>query len=325
MTAVAMDPGATALAGLVLLQVIQLCLNSCPSQTPFWFKKAPELKPIKDEFGEVIADQVWIEFGPIQNHKCVDYFRVESAKTDKFGLVKILSEKIGRYEPGTQVQVTPCTFYSFKVAGYEFFHGPETVFAVWSKETNFTLDYTPKFVKPPIVYEKVASTYSKVRSGYYNGLPPDDTISKRALSTLLKRSIYPYTTTPVPTTTEPFLIITVVWEMDFIDFPICVDRVEFQYLNIEWDESQYTKMYNETTGREGFIVHNKQLPCHEEFAFMVKVFGVNGKFTNTTWNPPSCVSTTPAPTTEGITAPEFERCHSGVSYVFYYLYCVGDY
>ena len=32
MVAPAMDPGVTALAGLVLLQVIQLCLNSCPSQ-----------------------------------------------------------------------------------------------------------------------------------------------------------------------------------------------------------------------------------------------------------------------------------------------------
>ena len=31
--------------------------------------------------------------------------------------------------------------------------------------------------------------------------------------------------------------------------------------------------YNETTGREGFVVHNKQLPCDDEFAFMVKVLG----------------------------------------------------
>ena len=32
MVAMAMDPGVAALAGLVLLQVIQICLNSCPSQ-----------------------------------------------------------------------------------------------------------------------------------------------------------------------------------------------------------------------------------------------------------------------------------------------------
>ena len=69
--------------------------------------------------------------------------------------------------------------------------------------------------------------------------------------------------------------------------------------------------YNETTGREGFVVHNKQLPCDDEFAFMVKVvvdhhpvssststphsqvYGVSGKYSNTSWNPPSCVSTTP--------------------------------
>ena len=87
--------------------------------------------------------------------------------------------------------------------------------------------------------------------------------------------------------------------------------------------------YNETTGREGFVVHNKQLPCDDEFSFMVKVpchkqlalqlssnslppslppslsplrsldhyhyqvYGVSGKYSNTSWNPPSCVSTTP--------------------------------
>ena len=32
-----------------------------------------------------------------------------------------------------------------------------------------------------------------------------------------------------------------------------------------------------------------------------------GRFTNTTWDPPSCVSTTPAPTTPPPTTPEFNR------------------
>lgn len=277
---------------------------SCPFQTPFWFKKAPELKPVYDEYGNMIADQVWIEFGPMQNHKCVDYFRVQSTKIDKFGRTRTLSEHIDRHQPGTQVTVVPCTLYYFKVAAYEMFHGSQLTFPVWSKEVNFTLDYTPKFIKPPIIYEKEATKGSRVRKS---------------------RGIYPYTTTPAPTTTEPFLIITVVWELSYIDFPICLDRVEFQYLNIEWDESSYTKMFNETEHREAFVVHNKMLPCDEEFSFTVKVFGVNGQYTNTTWNPPSCVSTTPAPTTEGPTPPEFQRCHPGVSFVFYYLYCADGY
>ena len=76
-----------------------------------------------------------------------------------------------------------------------------------------------------------------------------------------KRGIYPFTTTTPAPTTEPFLTITVVWEIAFIDYPICLDRlepfsdliqiniflmillrVEFQYLNIEWDESVFTQM-----------------------------------------------------------------------------------
>ena len=65
----------------------------------------------------------------------------------------------------------PCTQYKFKVAAYEFFHGTGKIFPVWSKEVGkvssrdgktfffsqveFVLDYTPKFIVPPIVYEKV--------------------------------------------------------------------------------------------------------------------------------------------------------------------------
>merc|ERR1712243_279805 len=76
--------GAHYCINLIILHSIGLSQSSCPFQTPFWFKKAPELKPVLDEFGNTIPDQVWIEFGPMQNHKCVDYFRVESAKTDKY-------------------------------------------------------------------------------------------------------------------------------------------------------------------------------------------------------------------------------------------------
>ena len=69
--------------------------------------------------------------------------------------------------------MVPCTQYKFKVAAYEFFHGTGKIFPVWSKEVGivssragwkklflfsqveFVLDYTPKFIVPPIVYEKV--------------------------------------------------------------------------------------------------------------------------------------------------------------------------
>ena len=72
-----------------------------------------------------------------------------------------------------QVELVPCTQFKFKVAAYEFFHGTGKIFPVWSKEVGilssragwkklflfsqveFVLDYTPKFIVPPIVYEKV--------------------------------------------------------------------------------------------------------------------------------------------------------------------------
>ena len=124
-----------------------------------------------------------------------------------------------------------------------------------SQEVNFTLDYTPKFIKKPTVMEKVASPNSRARN---------------------IRAIHPYTTTTPAPTTEPFLAITILWDLSYIDFPICLDRVEFQYLNIQWDESSFTETFNNPKNRMFFVVNNKKLPCDEEFSFTAKAFGVNG-------------------------------------------------
>ena len=43
----------------------------------------PVLQPVLDEFGEALADQVWIQFGKINNIKCVDYFRVTYTKVSR--------------------------------------------------------------------------------------------------------------------------------------------------------------------------------------------------------------------------------------------------
>ena len=52
---------------------------------------------------------------------------------------------------------------SLRVAAYEEFHGTGRRFKMLSSEVNFTLDYTPKFVKKPIVWEKKASLLSNAR------------------------------------------------------------------------------------------------------------------------------------------------------------------
>ena len=67
-----------------------------------------------DEFGEPMADQVWIQFGRIKNIKCVDYFRVTYTKTDKTGVTTITSDPIDRIEKGSQMTVVPCTLYTFR-------------------------------------------------------------------------------------------------------------------------------------------------------------------------------------------------------------------
>ena len=85
------------------------------------------------------------------------------------------------------------------------------------------------------------------------------------------------TTTTERTTTEPFLTIQTVWDLTYIDFPICLDRVEFEYLNLEWQEAQFTEVFDDPQNRMSFVVSNKQLPCNDEFVFVVKAYGVNGK------------------------------------------------
>ena len=64
-----------------------------------------------------------------------------------------------------------------------------------------------------------------------------------------KREIYPYTTTATTPTTEPYIVITVTWDLSYIDFPICLDRVVFQYYNIGTGSSilQYRYMFIYTT------------------------------------------------------------------------------
>ena len=74
----------------------------------------PVLQPVLDEFGEALADQVWIQFGKINNIKCVDYFRVTYTKTDKTGVTTIVSDPISRHEQGAQMTVVPCTLYTFR-------------------------------------------------------------------------------------------------------------------------------------------------------------------------------------------------------------------
>ena len=67
------------------------------------------------------------------------------------------------------------------------------------------------------------------------------------------------------------------WDLSYIDFPICLDKVEFEYLNLEWQEAPFTEVFDNPKGRMSFVISNKQLPCNDEFVFVAKAYGVNGK------------------------------------------------
>ena len=56
---------------------------------------------------------------------------------------------------------------------------------------------------------------------------------------------------------------------------ICI-RVDFEYLNMEWQESLFTEVFDDPKDRMSFIISNKQLPCNDEFIFIAKAYGVNG-------------------------------------------------
>ena len=58
--------------------------------------------------------EVWVEFGRIMNHKCVDYFRVVYTISDKSGVTQVTSDRIERNAYGTQITVVPCTLYTFR-------------------------------------------------------------------------------------------------------------------------------------------------------------------------------------------------------------------
>ena len=59
-------------------------------------------------------------------------------------------------------------------------------------------------------------------------------------------------------------------------------RVDFEYLNLEWQEAQFTEVFDDPKDRMSFIISNKQLPCNDEFIFVAKAYGVNGKHLLTT-------------------------------------------
>ena len=62
---------------------------------------------------------------------------------------------------------------------------------------------------------------------------------------------------------------------------------------MEWNEAPFTEVFDDPKDRMSFIISNKQLPCNDEFVFVAKAYGVNGKHNLlTTADLTSCVQVT---------------------------------
>ena len=89
-----------------------------------------------------------------------------------------------------------------------------------------------------------------------------------------------------------------------MDWPMCVDRVEFQYVNLANNVVKFNKTFSEPFAKlMEFDLDDKLIPCNDEFDYVTKVYGKNGNHSISYWTPPSCKKTTPAPTTTTTAAP----------------------
>ena len=65
-----------------------------------------------------------------------------------------MTPKINRHKRSYEIEVVPCTEYFFKVIASEDWKGMREDFKMFSEAVAFRLDYTPRFVNPPVVTER---------------------------------------------------------------------------------------------------------------------------------------------------------------------------
>ena len=57
-----------------------------------------------------------------------------------------------------------------------------------------------------------------------------------------------------------------------MDWPMCVDRVEFQYVNLANNVVKFNKTFSEPFAKlTEFDLDDKLIPCNDEFDYVTKV------------------------------------------------------
>jgi hypothetical protein len=262
---------------LLLIYLVKCSLAGCPFQNPFWFYDKPVVVNKFDENGEIVANTIRLMWGRMENFKCVDYFQVEYFQRLNPEETVAMTQRVNRHRRSVEIEVVPCTIYFFKVIASEDWKGMREDFKVFSEVVRFRVDYTPKFVTQPMVKERGRTRPPP------QALPTPDS-----------------TGTPVVVPQEPEeFTIKVGWRLRDIDYPICLDYFELDYYDTAFNSSKFLKPFARPFKKQKFEFEIKStlVPCEPDMEYMLRVFGLNKKYSEASWTPPSCVVTTVPPTT----------------------------
>ena len=291
---------------LVLLAKVRVSQCGCPFQNPFWFIEKPMVVDVRDEAGQVVPNKIRLMWGRMENFKCVDYFQVEYfQRLNPSGTVQ-LSPRINRHRRSVEIEVMPCTEYFFKVIASEDWKGMREDFKMYSEVVGYKLEYTPRFIRPPTVQER--------RKGDELDPLADRREMRRRLREQRKKALEAAAAAKnqygdvmaademaeVPPTEEPeHFTIKVSWQLSDIDYPICLSHFVLDYFDTLYNETSFSRAFPRPFRSPAFEleVANTLVPCELDYEFYVRAFGFNGRSTRSYWTPPSCVVTTPAPTT----------------------------
>ena len=261
----------------LLFYLVKYSFAGCPFQNPFWFYDKPVVVNVyADE--EIIANKVRVMWGRMENFKCVDYFQVEYFQRLNPQETVAMTQRINRHRRSVEIEVVPCTEYFFKVIASEDWNGMREDFKVFSEVVRFRVEYTPKFSKRPIVKER-----GRTRPPPQLQTPPPDSTGNPVIK---------------PREPEEFTI-KVGWFLKDIDYPICLDYFELDYYDTSFNSSKFLVPFKRPFRRQKFEfeIKNTEAPCEPDLEYILRVFGLNKKFNVAYWTPPSCIVTTPAPTT----------------------------
>lgn len=197
-----------------------------------------------------------------------------------------LTPNINRHRRSVEIEVMPCTDYYFKVIASEDWKGLREDFKVFSEVVPFINQYTPKFLNPPLVKER--------------GRRRERPHRPRGGRDVIDGAVGAGEEAAPPPTAEPeTFTIKVGWRLSDLDYPICLDYFVLDYYDTMYNESSFSRQFQRPFLKPRFEleVPSSQVPCEPDYQFIIYAFGFNKKSSTSVWTPPSCIVTTPAPTT----------------------------